>query len=306
MDWTQLSITVDTKDTDTAAAIAQMVAGGGIYIEDYSDLEEQTLAIARIDLIDEELRAKDKQKSIIHLYVAPDAQLGEYIRFVGDRLTAAGITFSLTTDSVRELDWSTAWKQYYHPIVLSDRIAVCPTWEEYSPAPGQQVIRLDPGMAFGTGTHETTRLCLLLVEEYLQQGDAMLDVGCGSGILAICAKLLGAGRTVGVDIDPVAVRTAADNCSQNNCDIELVCGDLATDINGSFDLIAANIVADAILRLAPDIPKLLTRRGVCIFSGIIDSRKDEVLAGVTACGLTPFAVREENGWVAIAARRQEE
>lgn len=303
-DWNEVSVTVALADLEVAADIAQMVAGDGIYIEDYSDLEEQTLEIAHIDLIDEELLEKDRSTAIIHMYFPPEVSVAEPIGYIGHRLEVCGIEGKIATAGVHEEDWATAWKKYYHPIELSDKLAICPSWEDFSPKPGQQVIALDPGMAFGTGTHETTRLCLSLLEEGLTPGMSMLDVGCGSGILAICAKLLGSGRTCGVDIDPVAVRVANENAALNGCgDIEFLCGDLATDVTGPFDMICANIVADAILRLSHDLPALMHPQSICVVSGIIDTRKDEVLEGLAAAGLSPIAVREQNGWAAIACKK---
>lgn len=304
MDWTELSITVSTAQAEEACAIAQMAAGGGIYLEDYSDLEEKTLEIAHIDLIDEELIKKDRSKAVIHLYLSPEQTPDEALAYIGSRLTSCGIPFSIATTGVREEDWANAWKTYYHAIALSDKLAICPSWEQFTPQPGQKVIHLDPGMAFGTGTHETTRLCLSLLEDVLHGGMSMLDVGCGSGILAICAKLLGSGRTVGVDIDEVAVRVAKENAAFNHCgDIEILCGDLAADIEGPFDVICANIVADAILRLAKDLPALMHEKSVCIVSGIIDTRRDEVEQGLIAAGLTPVRTALQNGWAAIACQK---
>jgi len=303
MDWTDLTITVSIKHLDQASAIAQMVSGSGIYIEDYSDLEQGTLEIAHIDLIDEDLIKKDRDKAIIHLYLPPDYSPAEPITFIGNRLESCGIEFEIATGGVKEENWSTAWKNYYHPIELSDKLAICPSWEQFAPKPTQKVIRLDPGMAFGTGTHETTRLCLKLLEANMDEGMSMLDVGCGSGILAICAKLLGSGRTMGVDIDPVAVRTANENAELNGCDIEFYCGDLATGIKEQFDVICANIVADAILRLAKDLPHLMHDSSVCVVSGIIDTRKEEVEEGLRAAGLEPFTVELQNGWAAIACKK---
>lgn len=303
MDWTELCVGVPVGAVETAAAIAGLVAGGGVYIEDYSDLEEQSWEIAHVDLIDEALLARDRSRAVVHLYLAPGESPAESIAFIGRRLEESGVPFEIGVGEVRELDWATAWKAFYHPVELSERLAICPSWEEYSPGPGQKVIRLDPGMAFGTGTHETTRLCLSLIERHLKEGARLLDVGCGSGVLAICAKLLGSGRTVGVDIDGVAVRVARENAALNGCDLELVRGDLATDVTGPFDLICANIVADVILRLAPDLPPLLADGGICVLSGVIDTRKDEILDAVAELGLAPCDVVEQNGWVALACRR---
>ncbi|MEG2174829.1 MAG: 50S ribosomal protein L11 methyltransferase [Oscillospiraceae bacterium] len=301
MDWTELSIIIPVAYVEQAAAIASLVAGGGVYIEDYSDLEQQTLEIAHIDLIDEELLNKRRDQAIVHIYLSPGTSPAEAISFAGQQLSKCEIPFSIETKGVREEDWATAWKRYYHPVELSDHLAICPTWESFSPKAGQRVIRLDPGMAFGTGTHETTRLCLSMLEMRLRQGMSMLDVGCGSGILAICAKLLGAGRTVGVDIDSVAVRVAQENAILNDCGSIAFClGDLATGVVGPFDIICANIVADAILRLACDLPLLMHKDSVCIVSGIIDSRRSEVEKGLAAVGLASIAVEEQNGWAAIA------
>lgn len=304
MDWTELRITVPTAQADEACAIAQMAAGGGIYLEDYSDLEEKTMEIAHVDLIDEELIKKDRSKAIIHLYLSSGQSPAETLAYIGGRLENCGIPFSVSTAGLREEDWANAWKTYYHAIPLSDKLAICPSWEHYKPMPGQKVICLDPGMAFGTGTHETTRLCLSLLEEALKPGMSMLDVGCGSGILAICAKLLGSGRTVGVDIDDVAVRVAKENAALNNCgEIEVLCGDLATDISGPFDVICANIVADAILRLAKDLPALMHDKSICIVSGIIDTRCDEVEQGLITAGLIPVRKALQNCWAAIACQK---
>ncbi|MFV0497090.1 MAG: 50S ribosomal protein L11 methyltransferase [Candidatus Fimivivens sp.] len=304
MDWTELRITVPTAQAEEACAIAQMVANGGIYLEDYSDLEEKTLEIAHVDLIDEYLIQKDRSKAIIHLYLSPGQAPIEALAYLRRQLEHCGIPFSVDTTDVREEDWANAWKTYYHAISLSDKLAICPSWEHYTPTSGQKVICLDPGMAFGTGTHETTRLCLSLLEDVLQPGMSMLDVGCGSGILAISAKLLSSGRTVGVDIDAVAVRVAKENAALNHCaDIDILCGDLATDIDGSFDVICANIVADAILRLAKDLPALMHEKSICIVSGIIDARCAEVEQGLRAAGLTPLRQARQNGWAAIACQK---
>lgn len=304
MDWTDFAITVPVNRLEEAESIAQMVSGAGLYIEDYSDLEEKTLEIAHIDLIDEDLLKKDREKAVIHIYFSPETSPAEHIAFIDRRLKDCGIPFELSSNGVREEDWATAWKKYYHPIELSDKLAICPSWEDYSPKPGQKVICLDPGMAFGTGTHETTRLCLSLLENHLSPGMSMLDVGCGSGILAICAKLLGAGRTMGVDIDEVAVRTAKENAALNDCgDITFICGDLASDINESFDIICANIVADAILRLSKDLPALMHEKSICVVSGIIEERCAEVEVGLAAAGLSPVEKRLENGWAAIACKK---
>ena len=165
------------------------------------------------------------------------------------------------------------------------------------------IIDMDPGMAFGTGTHETTRLCAELLEENLKAGDYLLDVGSGSGILAICASKLGAAKCAACDIDPVAVRTEVENAERNDChNIDCYVSDLLSDvklIDGKlFDVVTANIVADIIIRMAPDIGKFIREGGYLIASGIIEEREAEVDAVVTKCGFEKVGAKHEKGWCA--------
>lgn len=303
MDWTELVVTVPRTKAETAVAVATALCEGGLYIEDYQDLEADVKAIAHIDLIEQDLLDKPRDVVAIHLYVSPDdnaAQMDEHLR---DRLLAAGVEdFTMQACGVRQQDWENAWKQYYHPLEIGARLAVAPSWEPYTGA-GRVVLKLDPGMAFGTGTHETTALCLEALDGIVQGGERVLDVGCGSGILAIAALLLGASEALGVDIDPMAVRTATENASLNGVQNRFTAkaGDLAALAKGQYDIILANIVADAILRLAPAIPPLLKPNGVFLASGIIDQRADEVAVGLAATGLKVTQTRLLNGWVMLKA-----
>lgn len=310
MDWTDIQITVATADLDTAAAIAQMAVPYGIYIEDYSDLLEEAPKIAHVDLIDEELLARPRDEAIIHLYISLAENPAEAVAYLTARLEQSGISHTVDTGTLREEEWATAWKDYYHPTHIGKRLVVCPTWEEYSPGENELVMRLDPGMAFGTGTHHTTRLCAGLLEEAVAPGCRLLDMGTGSGILSIAALLLGAEKAVGVDIDPVAVRTAAENAALNGFHTErfaVHCGDLIHDnkleekLGSDFDVIAANIVADVIIALAPVFPKKLKPGGKAVCSGIILPRKEEVIAALAQQGLSVLRAEEADGWCAILA-----
>lgn len=304
MDWNEVTARVPVEYVDDAAAIAQMAVPYGIYIEDYSDLVTEAPKIAHVDLIDEELLARDRTHALIHLYIKPTENPNEAVSFLTERLASEEIPFTITTVKVREEDWATAWKKYYHPIKVGKRLVVCPSWEPYSRAEGEIVVTLDPGMAFGTGTHDTTRLCMQLLEEAVTTETELLDMGCGSGILSIAAALLGAKTALGVDIDDTAVRVAKENAAMNHVESRtaFLCGDLTERVSGTFDVICANIVADVIIRLSPVIPRFLRPGGVFIASGIIAERADEVIAALEGIGLKPARRAESGGWVALLCR----
>ncbi len=304
MDWTEICISVNAKDVDLAGDIAQMVVPYGIYVEDYSHLEEEAREIAHIDLIDEELLQKDRTKALVHIYISPEENPAEALSFLRERYEAEGIPYTVSTASCAEEDWINNWKKYFKPIPVGKSLLIRPTWEDAYEPQGRKVLHLDPGLAFGTGTHETTRLCMELLEEFLTPGQRMLDVGCGSGILSVAALLLGAGEAVGVDIDGLAVKTAVENAQLNGVAdrFTALCGDLTEKVQGLFDVVAANIVADVIIRLTGDVERFMKPGALYVMSGIIDAREADVLRAIEG----RFAVearREEKGWVALAARR---
>ncbi len=303
MEWTDITITVAKRDADTAEAIATMVANGGIYIEDYSDLEQQAWEIAHVDLIEQELLDKPRDVVIIHTYLSPDENPAEVLPLFEERLKTSGIRYELGTAGVQQEDWQNAWKAYYHATDIGRRLAIVPSWETYDT--DRTVITMDPGLAFGTGTHETTSLCLETLDRLVRGGERVLDIGTGSGILAIAALKLGARAAEGVDIDPMCVRTAGENAARNGVAdrFTVLVGDLSDKASGQYDIITANIVASAILSLAPHVPPLLAPGGWFMASGIIDERKQEVLDGLRAAGLHPVEVYEKRGWVCILCRQ---
>ncbi len=302
MDYTEVCLTVAAADTDRAAAVAEMAVPWGFYLEDYRDLEEAAREIAHIDLIDETLLQKDRTHSVLHLYL--DGNPAETVAFLTERLTALGIGYDITTDLCREEDWANNWKQYFKPTEVGSRLLICPTWEQEPPTE-RKVLHLEPGAAFGTGTHDTTRLCLEELDRLVKPGDTVLDLGCGSGILAIATLLLGAESAVGVDIDPVAVKTACENGERNGFAepaLRFVCGDLADKVDGRFSLVVANIVADVILLFAPQVPRFLAPGGAFVCSGILTERAQEVTDGLQRAGLTVTERRDSGGWTCLVAR----
>ena len=305
MDWTEVTITVNAKDVDKAGDIANMVVPYGIYIEDYSNLEEEAWEIAHIDLIDEDLLQKDRSKALVHIYISPEESPAEAVAFLRERYTAEGIENEICLDSCVEEDWINNWKQYFKPIPVGQKLLIRPTWEEVQDSGGRTVLDLDPGLAFGTGTHETTRLCMELLEQYVRPGMNVLDVGCGSGILSVAALLLGADKAVGVDIDELAVKTAVENAEINHVENRFtgICGNLTDQITGTYDIVVANIVADVIIMLTKDVEQFMKPDTVYLMSGIIDTREQDVLAAVEQ-HFTIIDRKEEKGWVALSAKRK--
>lgn len=307
MEWTEVSITVPVERVDEAGDIAQMVVPYGIYIEDYSMLEDEVQQIAHIDLIDEDLLGKDRSKGVVHIYISPEDNPVEAVAFLKERYTEAQIPFEINTTGCQEQDWLNNWKQYFNPIEVGEKILIRPTWRDKYDPKGRVVLNLDPGLAFGTGTHETTRLCLQAVEKYTTPDTEMLDVGCGSGILSVAALLLGAKSAVGVDIDEMAVKTAKENAVLNGVEdrFTVLAGNLTDKVEGKYNVVVANIVADAIIMLSKDIKNYMYDDSVYIMSGIIDTRVDDVL---NAIGDT-FEIKEkllENGWCCLVATLKEE
>lgn len=306
MEWTEIKVTVPQENTDTAAAIANMTVPYGIYIEDYSDLEQEAEKIAHINLIDEELIAKDRTVSVIHIYISECDNAAEALEFLKERLTAAGIEYKAGSDGVNDSDWNENWKKYFHATEIGKRLTIVPSWEEYDNRENRVLLHIDPGAAFGTGTHATTSLCLELLQDYIKDGSAMLDIGCGSGILAIASVLLGADSAVGVDIDAQSVKTARENAAINGVSdrTEFIVGDLAEKVSGRFPVVCANIVADVVIRLLDGAEKYIADGGVLIVSGIIDIRENDVLEAAKRHGYEISQKRYRDNWCAFALRRK--
>lgn len=306
MEWTEIQIRIPTADTEQAAAIANMVVPYGIYIEDYSDLEQGAREIAHIDLIDEELLRRDRTVSCIHVYLDPQENPTEAIAFLRERFAAVGISSEVAATTVSEQDWANQWKQYFKPLSVGDRLLICPAWEQAENPDGRLVLSIEPGMAFGTGGHDTTRMVLEAMQPLLSPHSTVLDVGCGSGILSIAALLLGAGAVTGVDIDALAVKTAIENGKLNGMtqpQYTIIEGDLVDKISGQYDIVLANIVADAIKMLSPVIPPFLKAGGIYIVSGIIAERGQEVENCLMDCGFTVAERREHGGWLCFVCRK---
>ena len=304
MIWTQLKVTCKVTELDTVSAVMS-VLDPSIMIEDYSDIETGLKTVYG-DLIDESILNADKTVASVSVYLPVERDIREDVEFLREMLIKDGIDGEIKMIGLNEEDWANAWKAYYKPIKIGSKIVIVPAWEKYEANEGELIVRMDPGMAFGTGTHETTRLVIGLLEKYTTPGVRMLDVGTGSGILAICASKLGAGECKAYDIDPMSVRVARENIKDSGLE-NITCdqSDLLRSVDlqgGKYGLVCANIVADIIIRMTPDVHKYIADDGVLLASGIIMERSADVVNCFEAHGFEIVERAEENGWCALAVK----
>ena len=303
-DWTQIRVTVRLQDLDTLTAVMSMVSNN-LQIEDYSDIDLKT---CYGDLIDESILNADKTVASVSVYLPAERSIAEAMTFIRERLKDESLEpIKVETVGVREEDWANSWKEYYKPLRIGKRLVIVPAWEKYEESADDLVVRMDPGLAFGTGTHETTRLVIELLEKYTAAGCRMLDVGTGSGILAICASKLGAGECFAYDIDPMAVRVANENIKDSGLsNIHCEVSDLLKQADRSrpYDLICANLVADIIIRMVPDLAPFMAEHTVLLASGIISARADDVIACFDKYGYEVVEKSVENDWCALAVKKK--
>ena len=299
--WTKITVTAGVKDLDGIVAVMSML-DNGLMIEDYSDF---SLNGMYGELVDETILNADRETVKVSLFVPEERNPLEYREFLQTRLPALGIESAIDLEGMNEDDWAESWKQYYKPVPLG-KVTIVPAWEKYDAKDGEIIIKMDPGMAFGTGTHETTRLVIRLMQDEIIEGKRVLDVGTGSGILSICASKLGAKSCNAYDIDPVAVKVAKENAEADGCyNITVGVSDLLRGVDlsgGRYDFCVANIVADIIIRMLPDVKKYVCEGAPLILSGIIGDRADEVREAVLANGFTVEKEIKENDWVGMLVR----
>lgn len=301
-EWTQLKLSGRVCDLEVLTAVMSMLSEG-LLIEDTSDLTGDS---PFGEVVSDELLAADREAASVSVFLASDRSVAEAAAFVRARLSDAGVEATLEAVGVREEDWAENWKKYYHPIPFG-RLTVVPAWEEYTPREGELVLRMDPGTAFGTATHESTHMMIEFLAEEIRGGERLLDVGCGSGILALAGRLLGAASCDACDLDPEAVRVAKRNIASSGLSgVTCRVSDLLAAIDpaeGPYDFMAANIVADILLRLAPTAPPYLREGGLFAVSGILSARADEVREGIAAAGFTFLREKREGDWYAMLFRR---
>ena len=320
MKYLELTIHTTSEASELVAELASEEGAQGVSIIDRSDLDERG-EYAKWDSVDDEFISSMPEDVVVKAVFSadrPEEARGAMVRMGALAAEDVGYpvgTLEMSLDEHDDAEWADAWKAYFKPFKVGRRLVVKPSWEEYEAVQDELVLELDPGMAFGTGTHETTSLCLELLEDSVSGGESVLDVGCGSGILAVAAMKLGASRALAVDFDPDAVSVAQENVRRNGlegCVLTRV-GDLLENLrddeetaaygeNGC-EVLLANILADVIIRLMPSARKALKADGVMIASGIIKDRAEDVKREMAAYGFAVTDERRSGEWVAIAARK---
>ncbi len=331
-EYKEIKIYTQRENIDSLVHILENMGIEGFLIEDSEDIKEllEKKNSYDWDYVDEKLLKLDQIATNITFYqeTSKSKELSEQeegrqelddssswsIEDIQEKILSTGLVKSIAVQTVKDEDWQNQWKEFFRPARVSNRIVVVPSWESYSEEQEEGedplIIRLDPGMAFGTGTHETTSLCLKLMEKYLKKGDALLDVGCGSGILTIGGALLGAKKVLGVDIDPEAVRVSLENVEMNShkmgeidgCEVQIRKGDLTKGIDFKADVIVANLMADLVMMLAEYVENNLKPQGYFISSGILVEKKVQVSEAITAAGFEIVEIMEDGEWCVICAK----
>ena len=300
-EWLQIKVTVKTERLDELVTLMSVIESN-LLIDDLSDIDLKT---CYGDLIDEKILNADKSHASVSYFVPKDANIADDMAFLRERLSSEGLgEAKIEVIGLCEEDWANSWKEFYKPFKIG-KIVIVPAWEKYEAQDGEIIVTMDPGMAFGTGTHETTRLIIGLLQKYVKEGMSLLDVGTGSGILAICGAKLGATECKAYDIDPMSVRVANENIRESGLEDKITCeqSDLLKQVEnrvGGYDIICANIVADIIIRMTPDVAPFMGEQTVLLASGIISERCDDVARCFEKNGFRIVERAEDNGWCALA------
>lgn len=311
MDGTWIEVRVITKSEalEPVSGIFYSLDCKGVAIEDPEDILGREQGPLTWDFADINVLEHKGKVAVVKAYFAEEDNIEEILGYVNEKLVELkemGIDLGeakVEHEKMYEEDWANTWKQYYKPSKVGEKIVVKPIWEEYEEKEGELVVNLDPGMAFGTGTHETTRMCIQDLEKYVKEESTVFDVGCGSGILAIAAAKLGAKLAVGVDLDPVAVESSIENVGYNNLNnIEILHGNLVEVIDGKADIVVANILAEIICILTDDVKRVMKDGGVFITSGIIHDRVDMVCEKLEATGFEVIEKNRDGEWNCIVAK----
>ena len=311
MEWIELIVHTTTAGSDQVSEILMDCGASGTMIEDKSDIPDPDKPHGIWEIIDPKLLENMPEDVLVHAWYEENEKLPSLIDAIRGRLSEfSGThpepgTLQLETRSVDDRSWTDVWKKYFKPFYAGEHLVVKPTWEPFDPKPDDLVIEIDPGMAFGSGTHETTGMCLALLEEMISGGEEIIDVGTGSGILAIGAALLGASHVLAIDIDPDAVRVAAENVAKNHVEqiVSVQEGNLLDRVSAVCDICVANIISDVIIAFAAPLMNHIRPGGLFICSGIVTVRSDEVEKALRDAGYEILRKVTRGEWTAFLSRR---
>ncbi len=311
MEWAELIIHTTSAGEDTVSELFMEQGASGTMVENRADIPDPSKPYGIWEIIDPKLLEEMPKDVLVHAWFEPDDSFPEILSSLLKRLEELRARFPefgsllLEQKSVHDENWSEVWKKYYKPFYIGKNLIVKPTWETCTPRPEDRVIELDPGMAFGSGTHETTGMCVGLLEDVIRGGESVLDVGTGSGILAIAAALKGAGSVLAIDIDPDAVRVAGENVALNHVEgiVKVQQGDLLNDVSGCSDICVANIISDIIIRFAGSLIRHVKPEGFLICSGVVQQREAEVREALENAGCRILRTEHRGEWVAFLTGR---
>jgi ribosomal protein L11 methyltransferase len=317
MEWTEVNIYTTTEGIELLCSKLGDIGIKGFSIKDPEDFKEfLENKNGQWDYIDDDLMGLSECETCVTVYIPTNGQGAEMLIAIKSMLAemkaadteGAYGRLEAEMSSIREEDWANNWKQYFKPFKVGEKLVIKPSWEEYDNSDGRIILEIDPASSFGTGKHHTTRLCLEVLEKYLNKGDKLLDMGCGSGILSIGAMLLGAKSAVAVDIEENAAATALENAVKNHISPDvyktyfgniLTDEKLADEIDDKYDIIAANIVADVLIAMKESFLRYLKKGGILIVSGIIEERMDEVIDALKSVGFKDPEPEVREGWAAV-------
>ncbi|MGG7323428.1 50S ribosomal protein L11 methyltransferase [Clostridium baratii] len=307
--WIEVKVLTTSEAVEPISGIFYTLDCKGVSIEDPNDILGREQGPLTWDFADINVLEHKGEYAVVKGYFSDEDNIDEVVTYVKEKVKEIkDMGFDVgrgevLVEKTHEEDWANNWKKYYKPSKVGEKIVVKPIWEDYEKKGDELVVELDPGMAFGTGDHETTRMCIQALEKYVEKDSTVFDVGTGSGILAIAAAKLGAKKAVGVDLDPVAVESAKENVSYNNLDnIEVLYGNLVEVIEGKADIVVANIIAEIICILIDDVKRVLKQGGMFITSGIIHERVKMVTDKLEESGFEVIKVNKDGEWNCIIAK----
>jgi ribosomal protein L11 methyltransferase len=304
MNWIEVKIRTKAENEDIISNILYDNGANGLAIEDPNDIAALSTRAEEWDFIDADLIKGDFDGIILKAYFSEEDNIKQITKRIRELVEGEGLG-EMDLSEIDESDWAENWKTHYKTVRIGKKIVIKPSWEDFSPEEDDIVIELDPGMAFGTGSHETTIMCIVALEKYIHPGMTVYDVGCGSGILSVAAAKLGATKVLGIDLDPMCIRISSENFQSNSVDdvAHASLGNLLDVIEGKADIVVANIIAEVVAGLIPDLKYYLNDDGIVITSGIIHEKLDLVEDAFLQNGYKLIETVQLNGWCAVIAGR---